>query len=158
METTGKLLRNLVILGVTLLLLGAWSLPAALAQVQDPPLNPNNIPQFVESLPLLDIQGGPIETVVNPAPTALQNIYMHEFTAMMLPAATKLKKSNLPVGTGPDLRAQKCGVPERFCSPGPQATCTGPVFDHATKRPRSNSLTPCRLHCSQPDTIYQGYH
>ena len=88
METTGKLLRNLVILGVTLLLLGVWSLPAALAQVQDPPLNPNNIPQFVDALPLLSVQGGPIE-VLSPGAT-LQNIYMQEFKAYMLPTTTNL--------------------------------------------------------------------
>jgi spore coat protein A len=60
-------------------------------------LNPTNIPQFVDPLPLLDVQSGTIETVVSPQTEV--PIYMKEFKANILPAATKLPKKGAYGGT-----------------------------------------------------------
>jgi spore coat protein A len=65
---------------LALLALCAWGVTGALAQ--QVPLNSTKIPQFIDPLPLLDLQGGPIETVSASSAT----ITMEEFQANVMPS------------------------------------------------------------------------
>jgi spore coat protein A, manganese oxidase len=85
--------RNVLNVLLVVAFLGLMGAPGA--QAQQVPLNSNKIPQFVDPLPLLSVQGGPIETVTAPS----QNIYMREFKASVLPATTKLSNKVPYTGT-----------------------------------------------------------
>jgi len=87
MTTRRRFLRIGGLTGAGLMLPGSSVLVRkAFGQVaQLPPLPGNQIPQFVDPLPLLDVvPGGTMEVLVND-PAALNTIYMREFDAHVLP-------------------------------------------------------------------------
>lgn len=134
MEDTSRLFKRVFVFGLALLVLSAWTVPGALAQiVQQPPLNPNKIPQFVDPLPLLTVQGGPMETVDKRLSTTQQDIYMHEFAANVLPATTKLPNKVQYAGTW------VWGYRTSPTAPTvPVGTYIGPVF--VTKRNQATQI------------------
>jgi FtsP/CotA-like multicopper oxidase with cupredoxin domain len=79
-EDTSRLFKRIFVFGVAILALVAWTVPAALPQ--QIPLPGRNIPQFVDPLPLLSVQGGSIETSLTGAAT----VTMQEFKAQVLPS------------------------------------------------------------------------
>jgi spore coat protein A len=86
MHTKNFLKRGLV-LGLALAGFVALSMPAAFAApLPAAPLPSKNIPQFVDALPLLDIQSGDIQTSL----TGTQTVTMEEFPANVLPSTIAL--------------------------------------------------------------------
>jgi spore coat protein A, manganese oxidase len=108
--------RKVLSLLLLVVFLGFTVVTGAIAQ--QVPLNPNKIPQFVDPLPLLSVQGGPIETVT----ATSQNIYMREFKVNVLPASTKLPNKGAYAGTW------VWGYRTMNASPAQTATYIGPVF------------------------------
>ena len=97
------------------------SAPGAFAQQVS--LNPNKIPQFVDPLPLLSVQGnGPIDTVDKRGDQSQIPIYMREFKVNVLPANTKLPNNVPYTGTW------VWGYRTTDASPAQTATYIGPVF------------------------------
>jgi spore coat protein A len=87
-----KNLSFLVLIAASLIFL---SVPATFAQ--QVPLPANSIPQFVDPLPLLSVQGGPIETIV--AGAGEVTINMQEFMAQVLPSTLVLPNGAPYAGT-----------------------------------------------------------
>ncbi|MBI5696332.1 MAG: multicopper oxidase domain-containing protein [Nitrospirae bacterium] len=76
--------KTLLVMALILPVLLAYAPGASAVQVQLPG---SSIPQFVDPLPLLDIQGGPIATAVFPDTTAAPlEIRMREFKANVMPS------------------------------------------------------------------------
>jgi spore coat protein A len=102
---------------LALLALCTWGVTGALAQ--QVPLNPAKIPQFVDPLPLLSIQGGTIETIVDGGGGNSYTLTMTEFDAKVLPTGT------FTAGQAPNTKVWGY----RLTPPsGPQDTYIGPVF------------------------------
>ena len=98
------------------------------AQVQLPG---KNIPQFVDPLPLLDVQGGPIKTVVATPFTSVSSVTLHmrEFKANVMPS-TFVPAAGTYTGT------TVWGYIEGASAPsGTQGTYLGPVFVTGRSRP-----------------------
>jgi spore coat protein A, manganese oxidase len=75
-------LKGGLVAGAGLTVLPRFGGVSAFAQVVQVPLPGRSIPQFVDPLPLLDLQGGPMETVLGDAAT----LTMAEFRANVMPS------------------------------------------------------------------------
>lgn len=91
---------------------------ATAAQVQLPA---TSIPRFVDPLPLLDVQGGGMQTVVYPAGETTTDLYMREFRANILPSTFQPASGTY---TGTTVWGYRTGA----APAAPADTYIGPVF------------------------------
>ena len=127
MTSRRKFLKIGAMTGAGLLVPWKFGVQTAFAQGNGTPLAGSSIPQFIDPLPLLSVDGGPIETII--ADTSSIELTMREFKANVMPS------SFVPASGGPYGGTWVWGYRAGVTPYDPAGTYTGPVIVAARGTP-----------------------